>query len=137
MSIQDSTEALAQRILESVLRQLENGAGQPAPASLVDQISNGAGSPVIIILPGGSQALSIESSRTNHSAALPLAVTQSDCGCQNNSHTVSKNSVQSPHPGLERFDLPEENAVQTAPRRCFIEPDRVCIGSGACKMRGY
>jgi len=135
--MQDSTEEIARRVLASVLRRLDEGAARPAAAPSLDQ--NGAnGSPVIIILLGDQRATNPSSSAaTSQNAALPMVVNQPACGCQNNSHTPSKNSLQSSHPGLQRFDLPSDNVVSDAPRTCFLEPDRACVGSGACKMRGY
>jgi hypothetical protein len=138
--MQDSNEAMARRILESVLRQLEGGAALQAPAQAVNQASNNGanGNPVIIVMLGDPQAARAGSNTTsNNVAALPIVVKQSDCGCQNNSHATGGNSLQSSHPGLERFDLPENNTVANAPRSCFMEPDRVCVNSGACEMRGY
>jgi hypothetical protein len=138
--MQDSTEEIARRILESVLRQLDGGAGQPTAAPAVNPTaSHGAsGSPVIVIMLSDTQATQVGSNTTgSRVAALPIVVKQSDCGCQNNSHAAGGNSLQSSHPGLERFDLPENNTVSNVPRRCFMEPDRVCVGSGACEMRGY
>jgi hypothetical protein len=137
--MQDSTEEIARRILESVLRQLDGGAALQAPAQAVNQAGNGTGGPpVIVIMLGDPQTTRAGSHTTgNHLAALPLVVKQSDCGCQNNSHAVGGNSLQSSHPGLERFDLPENNTVSNAPRRCFMESDRACVNSGACEMRGY
>jgi hypothetical protein len=123
-----------------VLRQLEGGAAQPSAAQAVNPaVNNGVnGSPIIVILLGDPQATQAGSNATNSRvAALPIVVKQADCGCQNNSHATGGNSLQSSHPGLERFDLPENNSVANAPRRCFMEPDRVCVGSGACEMRGY
>lgn len=138
--MQDSNEEIGRRILESVLRQLDGGAALQAPAQAVNQAGNNSagGSPVIIIMLGDPQATRAGSHTTgNRVAALPIVVKQSDCGCQNNSHAAGGNSLQSTHPGLERFDLPENNAVSNAPRKCFMEPDRACVNSGACEMRGY
>jgi hypothetical protein len=138
--MQDSTEAIARRILESVLRQLESDAARPPAAQVVNQAGdNGASrSPVIVIMLGDSPATRAESSAANpHVAASPTLVKQPGCGCQNNSHAAGGNSLQSSHPGLERFDLPEDAVVSNAPRSCFMEPDRVCVSSGACEMRGY
>ena len=39
------------------------------------------------------------------------------------------------HPGLERFQLAEPRAAGV-PKYCFMEPDRVCVNSGACEMLG-
>lgn len=50
------------------------------------------------------------------------------CGCE---HGVRL------HPGLERFPLSEPGSGDPSLRSCFIEPDRACVGSGACEMRGY
>jgi hypothetical protein len=41
------------------------------------------------------------------------------------------------HPGHERFPLNEGPASTSARRPCFMEPDRVCVNSGACEMRGF
>ena len=41
------------------------------------------------------------------------------------------------HPGLERFASLDVGSPSSAPGRCFMEPDRVCVNSGACEMRGY
>jgi hypothetical protein len=41
------------------------------------------------------------------------------------------------HPGFEKFSLSEGDPKASAPKPCFIEPDRVCVNSGACEMRGY
>ncbi|MEN3334416.1 MAG: hypothetical protein V7641_3781 [Blastocatellia bacterium] len=138
--MQDSTEEIARRILESVLRQLDGGARQPAAAPAVNPTAgNGASqSPVIVIMLGDPKATRTGSTTTgSRGVDLPLVVKQADCGCQNNSHAAGGNSLQSSHPGLERFDLPEKKTGPNAPRSCFMEPDRVCVSSGACEMRGY
>ncbi len=41
------------------------------------------------------------------------------------------------HPGLERFPLADTQSNPAAPKACFMEPGRTCVGSGACEMRGY
>ena len=127
--MQDSTEEIARRVLQNVLRQLEGG-GRSVATPPSDQVAGDRASaaPVIVILLGAA---------ANAVAPLPAVVKPSPCGCQNNSHISGGNSLQSSHPGLERFDLPEDNAVSNAPRMCLMEPDRACVGSGACEMRGY
>jgi len=57
----------------------------------------------------------------------PLNTIPSQCGC-----TERKVS----HPGLERFRI-ESDPQTSAPKTCFMEPDRLCVNSGACEMRGY
>ena len=39
------------------------------------------------------------------------------------------------HPGFERFQIAEPQAAGV-PKHCFMEPDRVCVNSGACEMLG-
>lgn len=41
------------------------------------------------------------------------------------------------HPGHDRFPLSEPSASTGARKPCFMEPDRVCVNSGACEMRGF
>jgi hypothetical protein len=43
---------------------------------------------------------------------------------------------QEAHPGLERFPLSETGPAPPS-KPCFMEPDRICVNSGACEMRGY
>jgi hypothetical protein len=135
--MQDSTEEIARRVLESVLRRLDGGAARPPAAPAAHQ-PGADGPPVIVIMVGDRRAAGSEHGLSaGRNAAPPTVVNQPACGCQNNSHAPAGNSLQSPHPGLERFDLPNENAVPDAPRMCFLEPDRACVGSGACRTRGY
>ena len=135
--MQDSTEEIARRVLESVLRRLDDGAAREAAAP---PAAPGAanGSTVIVIMLGDQRATGpAASAATGQNAVPPVVVNQPASGCQNNSHVSAENSLQSTHPGLQRFDLPNENVVSDAPRTCFLEPDRACVGSGACKMRGF
>jgi hypothetical protein len=41
------------------------------------------------------------------------------------------------HPGLDRFTIEESDSKLPAPKKCFMEPDRACVHSGACEMRGF
>jgi hypothetical protein len=41
------------------------------------------------------------------------------------------------HPALERFTAIDVARRSNAAKACFIEPDRVCVNSGACEMRGF
>ncbi|HSE98463.1 MAG TPA: hypothetical protein VLD57_09390 [Blastocatellia bacterium] len=40
-------------------------------------------------------------------------------------------------PELERFSISQQCSSNSAPKPCFIEPDRVCVNSGACERRGF
>lgn len=41
------------------------------------------------------------------------------------------------HPGLQRFVNIEPDSSPSVPRPCFMEPERQCVHSGACEMRGF
>jgi hypothetical protein len=41
------------------------------------------------------------------------------------------------HPSLLRLDLPKAVCSDSAPKACLMEPDRRCVGSGACEMLGH
>jgi len=41
------------------------------------------------------------------------------------------------HPGLDRFAIEASDSKLPAPKMCFMEPDRACVHSGACEMRGF
>ena len=43
----------------------------------------------------------------------------------------------SSHPGLQRFISLENAADPRVSKHCFMEPDRECVHSGACEMRGF
>jgi hypothetical protein len=49
----------------------------------------------------------------------------------------TKPQVASSHPGLQRFANLETESPSPAFKSCFMEPDRECVHSGACEMRGY
>ena len=135
--MQDSTEEIARRVLESVLRRLDDGAARRAAAPS-DTPGATDGSPIIVIMLGDRGAPGpAASAATGRNDAPPIVANQPAGGCQNNSHAAAENSLQSTHPGLQRFDLASENVVSDAPRTCLLEPDRACVGSGACKMRGF
>lgn len=46
-------------------------------------------------------------------------------------------SVTMPHPGHERFTMIERSSTPADRKPCYMEPDRPCVNSGACEMRGY
>jgi hypothetical protein len=138
--MQMTTEEIARRILESVLRQLEGATPHTPAVAAVKQAGNeSAGRPPLVILMLGDSAPAPGATRPANQSAMasPLVNGPAGCGCQNNSPAAAENSLQLLHPGLERFDLPEDHVVFHAPRMCFVEPERVCVGSGACEMRGY
>lgn len=46
-------------------------------------------------------------------------------------------AVPGSHPGLEKFPLGEVPAPSRGTKPCYMEPDKPCVASGACEMRGY
>lgn len=46
-------------------------------------------------------------------------------------------SSGSQHPGLQRFVDLDSDSNSAVPRPCFMEPERECVHSGACEMRGF
>jgi hypothetical protein len=79
--------------------------------------------------------------------AAPMIIVLGDSRSSEQSSTVqSKQSISdakpydgstSSHPGLQRFPNLETESPAPAFRSCFMEPDRECVHSGACEMRGY
>lgn len=53
------------------------------------------------------------------------------------SEVMPRAASDSSHPGLQRFQTLENDTSSSVPRPCFMEPDRECVHSGACEMRGY
>ena len=120
------------RVLEAALASLNEEAHRnERPSNLVEVTgvrlvssdSQISGAPVVILIHPNS----------NEREVIPNApATQIDkansCGC---SHDGSQ-----PHPELEHFPLSESDPRDPS-EMCFIEPDQVCVGSGACEMRGY
>lgn len=119
------------RVLEAALASLsEEAHGDERPnvievtgVSLPSSDAQISGAPVVILIHPNSNGREVISKTpaTRIEKANP-------CGC---SHHVSE-----PHPGLEHFPLSESDPRDTS-KMCFIEPDRVCVGSGACEALGY
>jgi hypothetical protein len=84
-----------------------------------------SGTPLVIVVTSELQAAKNQQ-QTNQSFET-LNTIPSQCGC--NEKKVS-------HPGLERFTI-DPDTQTSAPKSCFMEPDRLCVNSGACEMRGY
>lgn len=119
------------RVLEAALASLKDEASGNTPSSLTGVTSIKSPSTgvqpssapfVILINPNSSEKAGVSTA----SASQPGA--SNSCGC---------NHDESPlHPGNERFPLSDADSRNPS-RMCFIEPDRVCVGSGACEALGY
>lgn len=119
------------RVLEAALASLNEGAhGDERPSNVIEvtgvrlpssaaQIS---GAPVVILIHPNSNW------REVISKAPATQEKANSCGCSHHAST--------PHPGLEHFPLRESDSSDPS-KMCFIEPDRVCVGSGACEALGY
>jgi hypothetical protein len=80
-------------------------------------------------------------------AATPMIIVLGGSRSSEQSSTAqSKQSIGGPkpydgstssHPGLQRFPNLETESPAPAFKSCFMEPDRECVHSGACEMRGY
>jgi hypothetical protein len=81
-------------------------------------------------------------------AAAPMIIVLGDSRSSAQESTVQgKQSIINPqqpyagstssHPGLQRFPALETELPAPAFKPCFMEPDRECVHSGACEMRGY
>ena len=110
----DADQEIIRRVLSNVLNRLE---GENAIEAAKPSTSES--SPVIFIVLNNSSA-----DRAND---------------ERNMIAVRSQASEQPaaHPGLERFALAEENPGDPAPKKCFMEPDRICVNSGACETRGF
>ena len=118
-------------MLQGALQNLGDGAasaGLDSPIVVVSGATgsaDGSGTPIIVVV--ASDPNLRQRSSISNQATQPLSTIVSECGCDE--RKVS-------HPGLERFTI--EGDIQTsAPKSCFMEPDRPCVNSGACEIRGF
>lgn len=125
--MQESNDEIARRVLAAVLEQLDGSPSRSRESSVVNNASRGPseGDPVVVVVLGqaGSHSTKPEAQRSTlrETLAKPIGGSQSSFS----------------HPGLEKFELPKPSTNARAPKTCFMEPDRPCVKSGACEMRGY
>jgi len=129
----ESNDEIVRRVLTSVLERLEASAGSTllqSTASVVNEPErSSSGDPLVVLVLGGANQTArnpTELRRTPNEAPL---IQEVDGSRSNFGKTI--------HPGLEKFELPKTNSNTPAPKTCFMEPDRPCVNSGACEMRGY
>jgi len=133
--MQESNDEIARRVLEAVLERLEargrSGSLDANDSPAFNQRSEAPvdGDPVVVVVVGGA---SLNSAKKEDTRRVPKEA--SLAGATNGSPASVGNSH---HPGLERFALPKTNSNTAAPKTCFMEPDRPCVNSGACEIRGY
>jgi len=118
-----SEKEIARIALQAALDRLGPDPANPQPAGQ----ASGAGSQVVVVVlgqttapPDGHAETVDGSGRAKPPLDHPRDSERSAC-----------------HPVFERFPLSETAPKSSAPRSCFMEPDRACVNSGACEMLGY
>jgi hypothetical protein len=117
-----SDQEMIRRALSSIVKRIESGGSPPVVLSHQTDQSTTNGNdrleatepPIVLVFLGHTVSTNQE----------PVHEKQS-------SHPSSVS-----HPGFEKFQLQESRAVD-APKTCFMEPDRICVNSGACEMLGH
>jgi hypothetical protein len=132
----DTDQEIARRVLESVLRRLDERAPVAPAPSVLNTTAGGQDSPMIFIVLGN-----LELSQNGERNGTPLRTATEAATIINkemppaSAATLAENT-QAMHPGLEKFPLTDAQANTAVPKTCFMEPDRICVHSGACQMRG-
>lgn len=127
--MQESNDEIARRVLAAVLARLEAPGSRMHEVSVLNDSSllSPRSDPVIVVVLGQPNS---QSTSENPELALSNPLAQTAGGPQ-------PSYADSSHPGLEKFELPKPSPNVLAPKSCFMEPDRRCVNSGACEMRGY
>lgn len=128
--MQESNDEIARRVLASVLERLDASSSQPHDTSSLNKASrSSSGSdPIVVVVLGQANSHPTISEDARRTLNEPL--TQAAGG-------LHSSFADSSHPGLEKFELPKPSPNARAPKTCFMEPDRPCVNSGVCEMRGY
>ena len=105
--MEQSDQELLRETLMSIVKRIETGGSATEP-------------PIVLVV--------LNTANNRHEEAGAVIV-KTDLGNQI-SHPPGGH-----HPGFERFPLAEPRAADV-PKYCFMEPDRVCVNSGACEMLG-
>ena len=118
------------RVLEAALASLREEARGDEPSGLTFGASIGlpandaqlSCAPVVILIHPNSS----EREATPNESATQIKGTS--CACSHDGSAL--------HPGLERFRLSQPDSRDSS-KMCFIEPDQVCVDSGACEALGH
>ena len=128
--MQPTDQEITRRLLESIIKRIEGG--DQSAQRLTDGLSKytslhnaDPGIVLVVIQSHGAEFGTVEEARIQSGYAMA------------GKEGIGRNAGSSLHPGFEKFPLPESASEETDARRCFMEPDRVCVNSGACEMRGY
>ena len=120
--MEQADQELLRRTLVSILKRIEGGGASPAMMStLPGQSREAAEPPVIVVMLGQANSTDdkVLENQPSHEAQ-PGGRPGSDAS----------------HPGLKRFPISSACAADV-PKNCFMEPDRICVNSGACEMLGH
>jgi hypothetical protein len=131
--MQHNEQELARQVLAALLSRLDGGSlTQASPGSSVslDKVDT----PVIMLLLG---QINGPASNTEHAASSASAESSARVETRMPPTPGNLNKAVESHPGLERFSTLEASSLTLAPHSCFMEPNRLCIHSGACEMRGF
>jgi hypothetical protein len=79
----------------------------------------------------------LEGSRVERSIAEPTGADRTSTQSSASQTALQPASPSASHPGLERFTIIESESNPPGQKTCYMEPDRPCVKSGACEMRGY
>ena len=128
--MQSTDQELARRMLSAILDKIEGGSQHQSDHQTIppDEILSTAGdeSGIILIVIG---RLDLESGRSENA----ISKARAEIARNGNIHQTAVAT----HPGLEKFPISERASTDKAARPCFMEPNRACVNSGACEMRGY
>ena len=123
--MKDANQEIIRRVLSNVLSRLEGN------DSLKDvEPAANESSPVVFIVLNNYGSGGEDNDRN----AIRVSFNGSK---QSETLQAAGNPATANHPELERFAPGEGKPDDLAPKKCFMEPDRVCVNSGACEMRGF
>ncbi|HXI89850.1 MAG TPA: hypothetical protein VNO24_07535 [Blastocatellia bacterium] len=128
------------QVLETALKNLSDALdGEASPESIAlfgdpwpSSESRGSEVPIVLIVTGD-----LSSPSQNTAAPKPANVDEIKERAGVNSCVSDHSERKLSHPGLERFIMLAADSAPRAPKACFMEPDRDCVNSGACEMRGF
>lgn len=117
----DASETeLVRKVLAAVLKRLEGGGLIP----VAEDVS---------VATDGSPARPRSETGENNLMLLVLGPSVSSSA----SESLETTRGGATHPVFQRFAVTQHCSPDSAPKPCFLEPDKVCVNSGACETRGY
>jgi len=123
--MKSSDQEIARRVLSAALDRLEGKRAEDSPSDTESHSSN-----VFIIMMGSAPTEQMIDERAT--AQGDISYNQPVIG-----EPADRSRSVGDHPSLQRFDLSLSESCSTAPRMCYLEPDRVCVNSGACQRLGH